>query len=85
MKIVYNIFLIKSTVFPKIKREYTAFFRTGSNREVKIVIRKKNKRLIKKAARPLRCGARHIPSDVLGSYTGTGINGEAPEQDADDL
>ncbi len=24
-------------------------------------------------------------SDVLGSYTGTGLNGEEPEQDADDL
>lgn len=27
---------------------------------------------------------RHL-SDVLGSYTGTDANGEAPEQDADDL
>lgn len=24
-------------------------------------------------------------SDILGSYTGTGANGEAPEQDVDDL
>ena len=26
-----------------------------------------------------------IPSDVLGSYTGTPDQGEQPEQDADDL
>ena len=26
-----------------------------------------------------------ILSDILGSYTGTGTNGERPEQDADDL
>lgn len=26
-----------------------------------------------------------IPSDVLGSYTGTGADGLSPEQDADDL
>ena len=26
-----------------------------------------------------------INSDVLGSYTGTGIDGEKPVQDADDL
>lgn len=26
-----------------------------------------------------------IPSDVLGSYTGTPEDGEVPEQDADDL
>ena len=26
-----------------------------------------------------------IPSDVLGSYTGMGKNGEKPVQDADDL
>lgn len=26
-----------------------------------------------------------IPSDVQGSYTGTGKKGEAPVQDADDL
>lgn len=26
-----------------------------------------------------------IPSDLLGSYTGMGENGEIPEQDADDL
>ncbi len=26
-----------------------------------------------------------IQSDVLGSYTGTAIDGEMPEQDADDL
>lgn len=26
-----------------------------------------------------------IPTDVLGSYTGTGLANEQPEQDADDL
>jgi len=26
-----------------------------------------------------------IPSDTQGSYTGSGNNGKAPEQDADDL
>lgn len=26
-----------------------------------------------------------ILSDILGSYTGTGADGEKPEQDADDL
>ena len=30
-------------------------------------------------------GKSDIPSDVLGSYTGTGANGEHPVQDADDL
>ncbi len=32
-----------------------------------------------------RQGRGEIPSDVLGSYTGTGENDEAPVQDADDL
>lgn len=30
-------------------------------------------------------GRGEILSDILGSYTGMGIDGEAPEQDADDL
>ncbi len=30
-------------------------------------------------------GRGDIPSDVLGSYTGTPEAGEVPEQDADDL
>ena len=30
-------------------------------------------------------GRGDILSDILGSYTGTGVNGEQPEQDADDL
>ena len=30
-------------------------------------------------------GRGEILSDILGSYTGTGANGEPPEQDADDL
>lgn len=30
-------------------------------------------------------GRGKIPSDVLGSYTGTPDNGEIPEQDPDDL
>ena len=30
-------------------------------------------------------GRGEILSDILGSYTGTAQNGEAPEQDADDL
>ncbi|MBQ6829920.1 MAG: hypothetical protein IJO59_02205 [Clostridia bacterium] len=30
-------------------------------------------------------GRGSIVSDILGSYTGTGQNGESPEQDADDL
>lgn len=35
---------------------------------------------------PLRYMADEEPhSDVLGSYTGTGENGERPVQDADDL
>ena len=35
---------------------------------------------------PLRTMADEEPhSDVLGSYTGTGENGERPVQDADDL
>ena len=32
-----------------------------------------------------RQGRGEIPSDVLGSYTGTPEQGEMPEQDADDL
>lgn len=28
---------------------------------------------------------KQIPSDVLGSYTGTAKNGDAPTQDADDI
>ncbi len=27
----------------------------------------------------------NIVTDVLGSYTGLGVDGDAPEQDADDL
>jgi len=34
---------------------------------------------------PLRDQAHETHSDVLGSYTGTGENGERPVQDADDL
>ena len=30
-------------------------------------------------------GRGEILSDILGSYTGTAQNGDAPEQDADDL
>lgn len=30
-------------------------------------------------------GKDEIPSDVLGSYTGMGTDGDSPEQDADDL
>ncbi|MDR0840804.1 MAG: hypothetical protein LBN26_05390 [Christensenellaceae bacterium] len=42
----------------------------------------------KRPARPVippREGAAPIPSDVQGSYTGMGENGERPVQDADDL
>ena len=33
----------------------------------------------------LRLQSRRGLSDILGSYTGTDADGEAPEQDADDL
>ncbi len=33
----------------------------------------------------LRTQSRRDLSDVLGSYTGTGVDDEVPEQDADDL
>lgn len=36
-------------------------------------------------ARILRTQSRRDQSDVLGSYTGTDADGEAPEQDVDDL
>lgn len=36
-------------------------------------------------ANVLRTQSRRDLSDILGSYTGTGADGEAPEQDADDL
>ena len=36
-------------------------------------------------ANVLRTQSRRDLSDILGSYTGTDANGEAPEQDADDL
>lgn len=37
------------------------------------------------AALPAERGAGHIPSDVLGSYTGMAMDGDRPIQDADDL
>ena len=50
---------------------------------------------MKKKKRPVHdierlCDMAHIAdreasTDVLGSYTGTGANGDAPVQDADDL
>ncbi|HIW73709.1 MAG TPA: hypothetical protein H9684_05255 [Firmicutes bacterium] len=41
---------------------------------------------VREDARTLReQGRGDIPSDVLGSYTGTPDRGEVPEQDADDL
>ncbi len=36
-------------------------------------------------ARILKNQSRRNLSDILGSYTGTAADGEAPEQDADDL
>ena len=33
----------------------------------------------------LKNQSRRDLSDILGSYTGTDVDGEAPEQDADDL
>lgn len=40
----------------------------------------------RKAAEAMRAQGRgEIRSDVEGSYTGTGENGEQPVQDADDL
>ncbi len=46
--------------------------------------RKKTK--TKKAAEAMRRQGRgEIPSDVLGSYTGSPQQGDAPVQDADDL
>ncbi|MBQ3093862.1 MAG: hypothetical protein IJC52_01710 [Clostridia bacterium] len=36
-------------------------------------------------AKVLKHQSRRDLSDVLGSYTGTDADGEAPEQDADDL
>lgn len=46
---------------------------------------KQPKNMGEKIAKPLRDGQKDILSDVLGSYTGLGKNGEVPEQDADDL
>lgn len=46
---------------------------------------KKIRGAIDPKANPLRDQARETHSDVLGSYTGTGENGERPVQDADDL
>lgn len=42
-------------------------------------------RIITLAATIRKQNQGEIPSDLLGSYTGTGENGEKPEQDADDL
>ncbi len=39
----------------------------------------------KSAAVMSRQGRGDVPSDVLGSYTGTPEDGSVPEQDADDL
>ena len=42
--------------------------------------------IAKEEARTLReQGRGDVVSDVLGSYTGTAVDGETPEQDADDL
>ena len=49
---------------------------------------KKNRhghRIIALAATIRETGKEEIPSDVLGSYTGTAEDQNAPEQDADDL
>lgn len=42
-------------------------------------------RIITLAATIRRPEHSEIPSDVLGSYTGTAKQGSVPEQDADDL
>ncbi|MEG1756363.1 MAG: hypothetical protein RRZ24_00770 [Clostridia bacterium] len=34
---------------------------------------------------PKQSDVEHIPSDVLGSYTGCAMDGDRPIQDADDL
>lgn len=48
---------------------------------------KAKKKVVREAANtlPTQAASGGIPSDVLGSYTGTGIAGERPIQDADDL
>ena len=53
-------------------------------------MRKEQKRKIQKsglgrAVRALRRTGAEIPTDVLGSYTGTALMGGRPVQDADDL
>ena len=84
MKIVYNIFNVKSTVFPIFTREYATFFSTTFYGGEKTLKKIKNKKPQKITAPPNR-EQRHIVSDVLGSYTGTPLDGGRPEQDADDL
>ena len=47
---------------------------------------KKNKKNYIYNASPLRSiNSGEIPSDTMGSYTGTSYDGGPPEQDADDL
>lgn len=42
-------------------------------------------RIITLAATIRKQNQGEIASDIMGSYTGTDVNGEHPEQDADDL
>jgi len=45
-----------------------------------------NQDIVQAATNSLRNeGRSDILSDILGSYTGTAIDGDVPEQDADDL
>lgn len=47
---------------------------------------KKGRKKIEELAKCLpQTGKQETKSDVLGSYTGTDLYGEAPVQDADDL
>ena len=54
--------------------------KVGANRKNKNATDKKTHKIINTMNKNA-----HIPTDVLGSYSGKSIDGGAPEQDADDL
>lgn len=58
-------------------------------KKVPVVVKRKsgsNSSSVNSVAQTMQHQSEHgVPSDVLGSYTGTPIDGLVPEQDADDL
>lgn len=56
-----------------------------NNKKVPIVVRRRKNRVSEDASVMREQSGFILPSDTLGSYTGTPIEDEMPEQDPDDL